>query len=211
VQVKPPGFDVTTYVVATPSGVKETLTRPLACTVAVGVAKPPPIVRFEAGFPAVVSPPLTVEVVETLKAVFVNVWGVGLTTPATVRVTAVLAAIAQPEVAKVIVIVVLVPAEVVPVQVVDPVPPVNVTTGFADHVKPEALGKVKTIVLPPAKEIAPCAEVVKPTVHLEVSSPAEEPGVNVTAVGVVVVNVKPEPLAVGPSTKVVPVSEYVVT
>jgi hypothetical protein len=123
-----------------------------------------------------------------------------LTTPATVRVTAVLAAIAQLGVAKVIVIVELVPADVVPVQVVDPVPPVNATTGFAGHEKPGPLGNDKTIVLPPAKEIAPCAEVVKPTVHFEVSSPADEPGVNVTDVGVVAVIVAPVAAAVGPST-----------
>jgi hypothetical protein len=110
-----------------------------------------------------------------------------LTTLATVRVTAVLAAIAQPVVAKVIVSVVAVVAPPVAVHVVAPVPPVMATVGDEVHVKPGVVGNAKTIVLPPASESAPCAEVVKPTVHFEVSSPADEPGVNVTAVGAVAV------------------------
>ena len=170
---------------ATPSGVKKTPTSPLPSTVAVGVARAPPIVKFEAGCAAAVSPPLTVEVVERLKVVAPKVWGVGFVTFATVSVTAVLAAIAHPEPPKVTVYVVLVVPPLVAVQLVEPVPPVMETTELVGHVKLE--GNVSTIVLEPPEERAPCAEVVKPTVHVEVSSPADEAGENVTAVGVVAV------------------------
>ena len=78
-----------------------------------------------------------------------------------------LAAIAQPLVAKVIVSVVLVVEPVVAVHVVEPVPPVMATTAGLGHEK--ELGKVKTIVLEPASEMAPCAEVVKPTVKVDVA------------------------------------------
>jgi hypothetical protein len=72
-------------------------------------------------------------------------------------------------VAKVITNVVDVVAPPVAVQVVAPVPPVMATVGVDGHVKPGEAGNVKVIVLEPARDIAPCADVVKPTVKVEVA------------------------------------------
>jgi hypothetical protein len=99
-----------------------------------------------------------------------------LVTPATVRVTAVLAAMVHP-VGRVIVTTLAAPAATGVVQV-PPVPDVKVTVGVAGTVK--LVLKVAVTVFVAAR--APVAEVVKPTVQVEVACATTEPGVKVTAV-----------------------------
>jgi hypothetical protein len=193
VQLWVPPTALMVYVVAVPSAVNATLTSPLPAFVAIGAASWLEMTRFVEGETAVVS-----EVVATVMLVFGNVCATeGLMIPAMVSVAAVLAAIAQAFVAKVITSVD--PLDVlVAVQVVAPVPLVIEIAGFdVAYVKP--VGKATVIVLACAREIAPVDDVVNPTVIGDVWLGRLEPGVNVTALGDVAVNVKPAAAAVGPS------------
>ena len=135
---------------------------------------------LEAGLAALVS-----SEVATLKVVLVSVLAAGLVIPAMVSEAAVLLFTAHDAPTKVTVTTPL-DELAVAVQLVKPVP--KVTVGVAGTVRPEL--KVAVMVLPAAS--APLAEVVKPTVHVDVApavwgEPAKE-----TAVGVVAVMVTPE-------------------